>query len=131
MPTDSFMPVETVRLLGGRTVEVRELTWKQLLHALKQLAQRALTFVAQDGKTISIEASKIVEALSEQEELAVWIVEKSTGLTADELALLGVRDFLAIVEAVVRINLSEEVVCLGKRIAGSVRAVAAPIEPAK
>src|SRR3990167_5627310 len=93
---DILNPVISVPNIKGETVDVKELTWKEYLRAMKELASSMLRFL-EAGKTeltlaVVLDPKKIIEAIG-------------------------------VLEAMVQLNLSDEVVSSGKALAGRMRVI--------
>ena len=117
MSTPSVLnPLATVQI-RGESITVKELVWKDYLRAMKDMTGAILSILAKDG-TIVLNREKIIEAITAQEELVSWVLQRSTGKDAKWVDSLSAREFLPLLEAVVDLNLSEEVVGQGKRVAG-------------
>ena len=115
-------PVRTISV-RGKTVEVRELTWRDSMRAVKELTGWVMKLLGgQKGKltadSVTLDKDSIVEALTTQEDLVAWAMEKSTNLSADEVSSLTLGEAIPIVQAMVDLNLSEEVLGPGKALAG-------------
>lgn len=116
MKTDIFNPVVTVKIRGD-SVEVRELTWKHYLRAVKELTDNLLGLMS--GKnTLELNKEKVVATISAQEELVSWVIQASTGKDAAWVDSLSARELLLLLKAVVDLNLSEELIGVGKGLAG-------------
>lgn len=117
MASEILNPVVLVRV-RGESVEVKELTWKDHVRAVKELTGTLLKLLSGDGKTLTLTKEVILEAIVAQETLVQWIIEKSTGRDAQWVSGLGGKDFLALLKAVVDLNLSDEYIKQGKELAG-------------
>lgn len=106
-----------VQLRGDR-ITVKELTWKAYISAVKQLTGTILQFVGSDGNTITLTKDTLLNAISEQEGLIETLVHESTGKETDWIRGLSGREMLSILEKVIELNLTEEVVGMGKKLAG-------------
>jgi len=124
---DILNPVISVPNIKGETVDVKELTWKEYLRAMKELASSMLRFL-EAGKTeltlaVVLDPKKIIEAIGEQEAMVEWILAASTNRKVEWIRTLSGREILALLEAVVQLNLSDEVVSSGKALAGRMRVI--------
>lgn len=117
MASEILNPVLTVKV-RGENIEVRELTWKDYIRAIKELSGSLLKLVSDEGNAISLTKENVLEALSSQEDLVQWVTEKSTGKQADWVSGLGGKEMIAILAAIVELNLSDELVVSGKELAG-------------
>lgn len=124
-------PVVTVKLRGGRTIEVKELTWKDYIRAIKQMTDSLLKLIAnQKNKpanaleiasaegSLVIDRDKLIQAIGDQEDLVGWVIQKSTGEAQEWVDQLSAAEALAILDAVVGLNFTEEVIASGKALAG-------------
>lgn len=120
-------PITVVRTSSGELVEVRELTWKNCLTAIKKLTDTVLELLGkqQGGSSIALtlDKEKLVSAITSQEELVTWALMKSTGRDQAWVDALSARDCLALVKAMVDQNLSDEVLAAGKGLADRMGAV--------
>lgn len=114
---DAFNGVRTVNL-DNKVVEVRELRWRDYLYVIKGITGTVLELVGPGGTTFVLDKGRIVEAIGNQEALVGWVLARSTGLTPDEVENLTAREVMPLLEAVVELNLNDEVIALGKRVAG-------------
>jgi hypothetical protein len=117
MKEDVLNPVIPVKV-RGETVDVRELTWKDYLRAVKDLTGTILKLMGEGGTTLVLNREKILEAITAQEDLVGWVIEKSTGKDQAFINSLSARELLPLLIAVVDLNLSEEVIGPGKELAG-------------
>jgi hypothetical protein len=116
METDKLNPLIPVSVRGER-VEVREMNWKDSLRAVKEMTGAIMTLVNNKGEMV-LDKTKIIEALTSQEALASWVIQKSTDKDGAWVDSLSTREFLPIIIAVVDLNLSDEVIGSGKTLAG-------------
>lgn len=117
MASEILNPVITVKVRGEQ-IEVRELTWKDYIRAIKELSGSLLKLVSDGGNAVSLTKENVLEALSSQEDLVQWVTEKSTGREAEWVKGLGGKDMVFILAAIVELNLSDELVASGKDLAG-------------
>lgn len=114
--SDVLNPLVPVEIRGER-IEVRELNWKDYSRAIKELTGSAMKLLGTGG-TLVLDKEKIIQAIGEQESLIQWVVEKSTGRDSKYVSSLSTREILPLISAVVDLNLSEEVLGAGKKLAG-------------
>lgn len=117
MASEILNPVVRVQL-RKESIDVTELTWKDHVRAVKELAGAMIKLISGDGKSITLNKDSLLEAVIAQESLVQWVVEKSTGRDAQWVSQLGGRDMLVVLKAVVDLNLSEEYIKSGKELAG-------------
>lgn len=108
--------IATVTLRDKRAIEVKELRWKDYIWAIKELTGNILGLVGEGKDVSSINKEKIIEVVSEQEQLVAVLIKKSTSLSEAEISELFARDVLLILEAMVQLNFSEEVVGTAKKL---------------
>jgi hypothetical protein len=117
MRDDVLNPVIPVKI-RGETVEVRELTWKDYLRAIKEATGSVLKLMSESGATLELSKDKVVEVIGAQEELVSWVLEKSTGKDQAYISNLTALEMVRLLNAVVDLNLNEELVGAGKGLAG-------------
>lgn len=115
MKVDVLNPVVTVQVRGS-AVQVQELNWKDYLRAVRELTDTVMKFMGKEGE-IKWEREPLVAAIQSNESLLSWVLEKSTGLKKDDLEKLKAREVIPLIEAVIDLNLSEDVVGPGKALA--------------
>ena len=115
MQPDILNPILRVNVKGV-DVEVRELSWKDHVRAIKELTSTVIELL-KEGKGSEFNAETIIEAITKQETLAAWVIAKSTGNDSAWVDSLSAREALAILCAVVELNLTEEVIGRGKALA--------------
>ncbi len=109
----------TTLTVNGKTIEVRELRWRDYAHAVQMLTGSLLKlFAGKKGESITANREEIVEAIEVQQELIAWAITKSTHLTESEVSELSTREVLPIISAMIDLNLSEEITGPGKKLAG-------------
>lgn len=116
MSTDVLNPVVTVKI-RDELIEVKELTWKDYLRAVKEMTDAILKLLNGKGE-FALDRDKVVEALGAQENLIAWVAEKCTGRDQKWVGSLKGREMLALLRIIVDLNLSEEVIGSGKAVAG-------------
>lgn len=108
--------------IQGEVVEVRELTWKDYLAVIKRVTGTALSVVGPGGK-LDLNAANLTDAITEQEDTLQLVLSKSTGKDQEWVAKLSARDACRLLDAAVALNLSEEVLAEGKKLAGKMAGV--------
>jgi hypothetical protein len=78
MSGDIHNPVATVTV-RGEAVEVRELTWKDSLRAVRDMTGTIMKLVSPDGTKLLLDRERLVAAISEQEALVSWVLTRATG----------------------------------------------------
>lgn len=115
--SDVLNPVRSVTI-RGTIVEVSELKWKDYTKAIKELSASLLKLVGADSRTINIDRDLIVDVITEQEHLLTWVLIKTTGKPQEWIDDLTGKEALSLVQVVVDLNLSPEVISGGKALAG-------------
>jgi uncharacterized protein len=130
--SDTINPIRAVTLSDGKTVvEVRELTWKDYLWAIKEVTKAAAPLLGANGvlnvnslTELKVDTNAVLEALTSQEQTLSLVLQKSIkGSTAEQVNDLTARDTMKVLAAVVELNLSPEVVGAGKELAARMAAV--------
>jgi len=117
METSILNPVRSVKLRAQEElVDVHELTWKDYLRAVSMLAKSVSTLLTPDGK-VSQDPSAIVSAIVEQEALASFVISRATKKDEKWVEKLSMADMLVILQIVVEMNLTEEIIGSGKALA--------------
>lgn len=121
MKEDVLNAVRLVKVRGEQ-VEVRELTWKDYVRAVKQMTGTILGLIGDGGKismdAIVLNREKLTEAIGAQEDLVAWVLAKSTSRDQAWVDSLSAREVLPLLDAVIELNLSPEVIEQGKKLAG-------------
>ena len=109
--------------IRGENVEVRELTWKKYLNAVKELTGTILGLIG-EGSKIILDKQKLLDAVNAQEGLVEWVLVASIP-SKDQawVESLSARELLPLVKAVIELNLSEEIIQSGKEVGGRMAAV--------
>lgn len=115
---DTLNPIRQVQI-GDETVTVRELTWKEYLHVIRELTSTVFTFITDKG-AIEWKKDRIVDALMKQEGLLDWVLQKSTDRPGEWVASLKATHMLRLLEAIIDLNLNEDIVGRGKAVAGRI-----------
>lgn len=115
--SDVLNPVRSVTI-RGTVVEVTELKWKDYTRAVKELSASLLKLVGPNGQTINLDRELIIETITAQEELLTWVLQKATGQSQSWVDDLTAKEAIALVQVVVDLNLSLEVISGGKALAG-------------
>jgi hypothetical protein len=125
------MELKTFTLRSLKTVDVRELSWREYLAVVKRLTDTVFKVVGKDINslskakelTITLEPKALISAISEQEDLVAWLVEKTTGLKQDEISKLSPVEVMPLLGLIVEMNLTPEHVAAGKALAGQMGAI--------
>lgn len=114
--SDVLNPIRRVQVRDGQ-IEVRELTWKELSYVLQELSETVLGFMDDKG-VIKIDPVHIVAAIKDNEALLAYFLSKSCNREDAWVNQLSLRDMLTLLDAAIELTLSEEVLELGKKLAG-------------
>ncbi|MEW6306273.1 MAG: hypothetical protein AB1705_22630 [Verrucomicrobiota bacterium] len=119
--TPILNPVRTVNV-QGEAVEVRELRALDALQFFKLLSAHAGKLVNDQGN-ITLSLDRLVELVSGVEELARYLLLKSTG--RDEAWLRGVSfgESLDVLDAALELNLTEDLLKKARRLGDRVKAL--------
>ena len=82
-----------------------------------------MVFDLGNGKTMRLDKDKLLQAIAANEELVMWVLQSSTGKESAWVESCSGREVLALLGAVVELNLSKEIVGSGKALAGHMREV--------
>lgn len=109
---------ELVALRDGTPAEVREMAFPDFIQTVQKVFANLAPL--RKGDAIELDLEKLVPVIASQASLAAWTLSKASNLSPEKIAALGPRDTLAVLGAVVRMNVNEEVIELGKTFAGDV-----------
>jgi hypothetical protein len=98
-------------------VVVTEMKWAAALAFIKKLAGHIGQLAKADG-SFGIEFERLPELVVNTQELAQELIAQSTGHDADWINGLGTTDFLRVLDKALEVNLSQEVIGLGKSVGG-------------
>jgi len=126
-----LFPDRDLKLSTGEVIRVRELSWREALEFLKKLAEHLGKSGSGLNAATGLEGmiAQLPSLIAGADDLALWLAEKSAGLSAEKFGALAARDALAVLDKALEINLNEELLARGKSIAarlGGVNATAAP-----
>jgi hypothetical protein len=114
---DVLNPVVAIKI-RDRLIEVKEMPWKDYLRAVKDMTGTLMKLIGPGGNTLALTKENVIEALTAQEELLTWVLQKCTGEEQTFISSLSAREILPLIQAAVDLNLSQEVVGAGKKLAG-------------
>lgn len=119
-------------VIAGEKVPVREMPWKDTMEFLGMLSQHGTKMVSEEeGKVkFTLDMRRLGELIQSSEELATFVILKSTGREPDWLNKLPFREGLELLDAALSINLSPEMFASGKKVEGRLRSLFASA-PAK
>jgi hypothetical protein len=117
-----LFPDSDLKLSTGEVIRVRELSWHEALEFLKKLSGHFGQFGAGD---ITALLANLPALITSVDELALHLVDKAAGLTAERFTTLAARDALAVLDKAVEINLNEDLIQRGKKLAARFGGLAA------
>lgn len=103
--------------IAGETITVRELSWMDALDFIKQLAGYLGSLVDAAGN-FRINIGTIADLVVTTNELALKLIAKTTGKDAAWIEALSLGDMLELIDIALALNLSDEILAKGKKIAG-------------
>jgi hypothetical protein len=116
MPNDNekqILKPEKVIVVGNAPVTVRELAWPDALEFLKRLSEQ-IGKIWDDKGNVKISLESIAEHVAQTGDLSTFLLEKATGHKAEEFSSSQALDVL---DTALEMNLREELVQGGKRLA--------------
>jgi hypothetical protein len=131
-----LFPDRDLQLSTGEVLRVRELCWREALEFLRLLSSQLSTVgrvtprgaganAASGDAAYNAEAGGMVGLLGQlpdlikgADELTGYLAEKAAGLTPEKFGALAARDALAVLDKAIEINLNEELLARGKKLAG-------------
>jgi hypothetical protein len=108
--------------VAGEKVAVREMAWRDSLEFLSMLSEHGTKMVSEEGK-FAFNLKRLGELIQSSEELANFLILKSTGRDAEWLNALPFREGLELLDAAISINLSPEMFATGKKVEGRLRSL--------
>jgi hypothetical protein len=102
---------------GKVQITVQEMTWLDMLAFLKLLSQHAKCLIDDVGR-LSLDINKIVEIITGAQELSNFLIAKSSTIQPEQLHGLSFVDGLALLDAALELNLTEEVMTRAKKTVG-------------
>lgn len=124
MQTDVINPVLVVRV-RGEAIDVRELKWRDALRLVKDITNSLTELLAKRnaGGQFELAAEDIIAAITKTEDVAAWSIQASTGKPSEWVNELSTKEAMQVIDAIVQLNLSPDVVGSGKELAGHLSAV--------
>ncbi len=116
--------------IGAQRVEIRELTWLQLLSFMEKLAVSAARFFAVEGGALRVSTEDIASLVRGSDELSAELLAGSTGLDRAALGALPARAVIVLLEKALEVNLSAEFLAAGKALAARLRDAVPGLAPA-
>jgi hypothetical protein len=128
--SDVLNPIRRPRIAGAE-IEVRELRWRDTSYAVQQLTDAIAGMIDIQGTAFNliIDRQKLLDAIIKNESLLAFVLEKATGRDADWVTNLSTRDMLLLLDAVLDVNLSEEVLNAGKKVAERLKKLFGSMKP--
>jgi hypothetical protein len=105
--------------VAGQLVTVRELRWAEALEFLQKLgahAGQAITIGADGRIETALTAERLTGIVTGAGELCDYLVVKSTGRDAGWFHALSASDALAVLDAALALNLSDEIIGRAKKL---------------
>jgi hypothetical protein len=119
MTLETLNPVRDVRL-GTETIQVKELCWREALEFLQRLATSVACVLNEQGKFVPT-AQAFEQLVVGSAELTELLLTRATGRDRDWLAQRSVAEVFALLDVALELNLSEDLITRGKRLAERVR----------
>jgi hypothetical protein len=104
-------------MVGEEKVTVREMLWPDALAFLRKLGTYLEKFMNEKGE-MRVDLGLITEVITATDELATMLIAKSIGKDEAWLAALSMSQGLEILGAALEVNLTEDLLEKGKKIAG-------------
>jgi len=125
-----LFPDRDLKLSTGEVIRVRELSWREALEFLQKLsghigklgASVSVMDATTAGAAVTALLANLPALIASVDELALYLAEKSAGLSAEKFGALAARDALAVLDKALEINLNEELLKRGKSIAARIGA---------
>jgi len=114
--TEILLGFRDVRI-GDQSVRVRELPWPEALQFFERLADKALSLADPKGRIELLDPATLRQAVSHSAELIAWLLSHTADMPPERLKRLPPRSLMLLLDAALALNLSDEVISLGKRLA--------------
>lgn len=114
--TEILHPAKSLKI-HGETVVVRELKWKDALEFLNQLGGFLGALIDNKG-TLRVNISAFADLIKSTSSLSAMLVCKSAAKDEAWLDTLSLGQMLELLDTALALNLSEEIIAKGKKIAG-------------
>ena len=121
MSVEILNPVKEIAVAGA-TWQVKEMNWRDGMQFLGMISKHASEVVSGEGGKVTVDFAKLPALVASMEELANFLLTRSTGRELAEVNALRFSDSLALIDAAIELNLSQELLERGKQIAGRVGA---------
>jgi hypothetical protein len=112
-------PTKEIKVHGD-VITVQEMRWPDAVDFFNRLASGISLFLDEKGQ-VSINPKAITQMVTSSAELSTLLILRSTGKDEAWLKQIGVCAALDVLDLALELNLSEELIAKGKKLAGRVK----------
>lgn len=116
--------------IGGKTFTVRELDFASSMRFMEMLGEAFAEFagaeMASGPTTPALTASRIVTMIHRNAPIAGFLLEAGTGMVREELDRLPMRVAIKLLDEIIAVNFTEELLGNFRALAGRLGAMATP-----
>lgn len=131
--TEILFPNKEIKLNKNESLTVKELEWNEGLEFVRELSKQMsivtelanAVMASKDGKTFSVQPGTIASLITGSADLAGSLVRKATGLDDEGMKKLSMSKGLEVLDLALELNLTNELLEKGKKIAGRLQSFAA------